>query len=221
MSRYCLPVIHSSACSMHKAPMSLSAEFLLGKIRTTLVRRLISWLNRSRPFVVRILLRCCSGKFRQVKASSPPSSSRSAASGYFSDKVATNCWSRSNPVSLSGARKMSSKHCFTQALSLFLTLSKMFFLKWTWHRPPDQSRAGCHWQQPGKFSSMAFNRPLCASLITRRTPLRPLSFNPLKNNDQPACHQSGRLVSFSLLQTSTPRISRFPVELTPLAIRTA
>jgi len=70
---YCLPVIHSSACSMHKAPMSLNAEFLLGKIRIILVRRFISWLNRSRLLVVRILLRCCSGKFKQLNASSTDS----------------------------------------------------------------------------------------------------------------------------------------------------
>ena len=86
ISKYCLPVIHSSACSMHKAPMSLNAEFLLGKIRRTLVRRLISWLNLSKLFVVLILRRCWSGKFKQVKASSPAVSNRSAASGYFSDK---------------------------------------------------------------------------------------------------------------------------------------
>ena len=159
ISKYSLLVIHSSACSMHKAPMSLNAEFLLGRIQRTLVHRLISWLNLSKLFVVLILFRCWSGKFKQVKASSPIVSNRSAASGYYSDRSLENVWSRSNPVFLSGAKKISFKRFLTHALSLFLTLSNMFFLKWTWHR--------CHWQ-PEKFSSMALTKPGWAPLMTRR-----------------------------------------------------
>ena len=120
ISKYYLPVIHSSACSMHKAPMSLNAEFLLGRIQRTLVRRLISWLNLSKLFVVLILFRCWSGNFKQVKASSPKVSNRSTASGYFSDRSLEIVWSHSNPVSLSSAKKISSKRFLTQALSLFL-----------------------------------------------------------------------------------------------------
>jgi len=42
---------------MHTAPISLKAEALLGKILTTRVLRLISWLNLSGQLVVLILLR--------------------------------------------------------------------------------------------------------------------------------------------------------------------
>lgn len=47
---------------------------LLGKILTTLVRRFISWLKRSRPLVVRMRLRWLSGNARQERHSSVLSS---------------------------------------------------------------------------------------------------------------------------------------------------
>jgi hypothetical protein len=57
-------VIHSSLCSTAKAVTSLRHNSLFGKILTTLVRRFISWLSFSRPFVVRMRLWWLSGRAR-------------------------------------------------------------------------------------------------------------------------------------------------------------
>ena len=66
MSRYRLPLSYSSLCSTQRAVMSLRQASRFGKIRTTLVLHLISWLNRSRPFVDLIFLRCALGE-REVR----------------------------------------------------------------------------------------------------------------------------------------------------------
>lgn len=78
MSRYTRPASHSSLCSTHKAVISRRQALGFGKIRTTRVRRLSSWLKRSRPFVLRTRLRCDSGNANHARLSSSTVSSQSA-----------------------------------------------------------------------------------------------------------------------------------------------
>ena len=61
---------HSSDRSTAKAVTKLRHASGFGKILTTLVRRFISWLRRSRPFVMRMRLRWFYGELRQVRHSS-------------------------------------------------------------------------------------------------------------------------------------------------------
>ena len=63
-----MPVIHSSSHSASKADTSRKRAAVLGKMEATRVRRLSSRLMRSRPFVVRSLVRWAGGKSKTVNA---------------------------------------------------------------------------------------------------------------------------------------------------------
>ena len=74
-------------------------------------------------------------------------------------------------------------------------------MKWVRHR--------CH-DAPTSIEAIARLRPSCASEITSCTPDRPRATRPRRNAVQPA--------PSSVVITSTPRISRCPSALTPVAI---
>ncbi len=82
ISRYFLPESHSSLCSTHNAVTSRKQASRFGKIRTTLVRRLSTWLKRSSPFVERIRRRWGPGNEKHANVASIPSSSHSATAGW-------------------------------------------------------------------------------------------------------------------------------------------
>ncbi len=82
MSSYFLPESHSSLCSTHNAVTSRKQASRFGKIRTTLVRRLSTWLKRSSPFVERIRHPWGPGNAKHASVASIPSSSHLATAGW-------------------------------------------------------------------------------------------------------------------------------------------
>ena len=84
------------------------------------------------------------------------------------------------------------------------TRHKRFLMKWV--------RQRCQ-TAPGKVAAIASFKPGWASDVMRATPERPRAFNPRRKSSHPA--------PSSDVTTSTPRTSRCPSALTPMAVSVA
>src|SRR5271165_4881883 len=96
ISKYRLPVIHSSCTPCSTAVINLSQDATFGNSVATLVRLLISLFSLSNPLTVRIFFLCASGKLKHVNPSSILFSSHFTNSGaellYFSIHFRFSSW---------------------------------------------------------------------------------------------------------------------------------
>ncbi len=103
MSRYFLLESHSSLCFTHMVVTSRKQASRFGKTRTTLVRRLSSWLKRSSPFVERMRRRWDSGNAKHASVALIPTSIRSATAAWEALQRYTTSLARDNAHPRSGA----------------------------------------------------------------------------------------------------------------------
>lgn len=128
------PAEQASSCSNSTAPSNRRADSPFGKMRMTRLRRRISRLRRSSPFVPRSLRRYGSGRFITAMASSNPLSSRSMALGALAEYRSRIPLSNSRAVASFGASNSSGSWTASSGCSLCRQASRTLRFRCVWQR---------------------------------------------------------------------------------------